>query len=132
VAISETWAYKLDITVSYIETDEVNSKGNPKTRRITHRRMYLDALSTVWGARKYRIVRCFRKGIARYSIAHIPEPKKELWLTLKLVPDPEPTWKRLEVFSEEDFLKWLKSKLGNQADAAKFRLDNDPPMKKAA
>lgn len=132
----KSYNYKVVVTRSFVETGELNSKGNPKTMAVTYRKMFLDAITPLPGLHtKYRAVQTKRNGEIKYSISYIPKPKKALWEanTLKLNNTPvEENWKREESLTEVQFKQWLTQRLGDQAGLAFITLLATEPEQAAA
>jgi hypothetical protein len=133
----KAYKYNVVVTRSFIETKELNGKGNPKSIAVTYRKMFLDAISPVPGLHtKYRAVQTKRNGEVKYSISYIPVPKKEKWDAniLKLDNTPvEEVWKREESLTEVQFKDWLAKRLGDEAGLAFITLlATEPEQREAA
>src|SRR5690242_6844388 len=132
----KAYNYKVVVTRSFVETGELNSKGNPKTMAVTYRKMFLTAISPLPGLHtQYRAVQTKRNGDIRYSISYMPKPKKALWEanTLKLNNTPvEENWKREESLTEAQFKVWLAKRVGDEAGLAFITLLATEPEAAAA
>ena len=61
---------------------------------------------------QYRCVLVVRRGTVSYSVSYLAEPAKPLWPTLRLRPEPEPTWTKWLSMDEREFTAWLSRILG--------------------
>ncbi len=151
VSSGKTATYECHVKVIYVETKEVNKKGNPITRRVEHRKMYLHDAGTFLDSGEYRIV---QKGSgkvkpATYTISVIPRIPQSIWTNpsgkcevwYKLAPDiyyddgsVERPYKRTDdpPMNEAAILGWLTSRLGaERAKIALYELQTCEPEPKA-
>ena len=121
--------YQVEVKRYFVETGQLNKKGNPIRIPVTIRKMYL--YGNFIGTKQYRVVRTQKRGTLSYTLSAIPD-KKELWPTLKLVPQAEPKYKMERRMNEKEFLGWLSAILKDRAALAFIELCESEPVREAA
>lgn len=91
---------------TFIETDELNSKGNKKLMCVNIRRLFFDG--DFVGPKEYKVTATRRKGEWRFGVSYMPIPQKPKWPVLKLRPDPTVTWKRERTYDMTEIKDWFK------------------------
>lgn len=105
----------------FVPTEELNSKGNPKTIPVVVRKMILiprDRAS--FQPLQVKIVRLVRGEVAKYSVKELVEGETDLW---SMKPPPA-KWVKVDSFTECEVQDFLARRLGNYATEALHELIN--------
>jgi hypothetical protein len=112
----------------FIETKEVNSKGNPKCMAIDVRKMHLygNFIFTDY----FRVVLVKRKGGNFYSVKQRVKPVRAWWDKTP-IKDEECKMVKEGSYSRDEFIKWLRFRVENPIGAC-VELETCPPENLAA
>lgn len=115
----------------FIETNEVNSKGNPRSIPVTVRKMHVFGEFIVTDY--YRITLVRRSGQTYYSVKQRVKPKRAWWDKTP-IKDSECKMVKEGSYSRDEFIKWLKPRIVGDAVGAVVELETCPPenIKEAA
>lgn len=109
-------SWNVEVKRYFVETKEVNKKGNPIMRPITHRKMFVIDPCPITDSGLYRVVVVRRHGETTYSISALPRIAQPWWTHPQGL---NKTWykigeeyKRIERLDETQFLHWLKVRMG--------------------
>lgn len=114
----------------FIDTGELNSKGNPKLMAIDKRKMLITG--DFIGTNLYEVNYLRRKGERLFCVKHLEKPKKSIWLELNPVV-PKQKWIRDGSWKQEQFTKWLACHIGiHAAEQMVIQMLTMPPENLAA
>ncbi len=119
--------YKVESNMYFVPTEELNSRGNAKCIPITIRKLLLFSEVDGFWPKLMRINRYIRKGEIRYTVSKLKEIEVDVWSINK--PPKEPTWVKMENFSEFECLQWLDRVLGSESAEAIHELTSKKPEK---
>lgn len=114
----------------FIDSGEVNKKGNPKLIAVDKRRMEMTG-DFIW-TNRFDINYIRRNGQGLFCVKHLVKPPTKKWPTAFDAP-AKAKWERDGSWTKEHFTKWLAKWVGyDKAQAAIIHMLIMPPENLAA
>ena len=108
----------------FIETQEVNKKGNPISVPVEVRKMWISGEFIVTD--RYRITLMKRHGERFYCVKQRKKPVRPWW-DKSPIKDSDYKWVREGTYTRDQFVKWLTARRLVNAESMVVELETCPP-----
>lgn len=125
------YEYEVSSILYFIPTEEINSKGNPKSIPVVVRKMILTCRheSSSFNPPKIKLTRFTRGEETKYCFSGLVYAPPPMWPTPGQVKIP-PKWKKIASYQEGEALDYLSKLIGaTRAPEAMHELINKIPVK---